>query len=298
MVGFVTHMAYVPRWFVRRRAVAASLALSGIGAGSLAISILSEKFIEALGWRSAFALIGITTIVVLVPLTAFFHRHSPQSVGLQPDGARQPLENREPAPKSEGLTLRQAVRHPAFWLLFISVMMIGMSNMTMVVHQTRMFVDMGYSLTAAAALLGATGFLRSLGGMFWGALSDRIGRTLCIWGTSICGVVSLLFLKSMENSPNTLLLTCFIIIWGIGFLGITPIYASSVADIYQGKHLGKILGTLDQGFGIGAATGPYLAGLAFDHFGNYDKVVLMLMGSATIMGVALWVATTRIPRDS
>lgn len=298
MVGFVTHMAYVPRWFVRRRAVAASLALSGIGAGSLIISILSERLMEWLGWRSAFALIGIATIVLLVPLTAIFHRHSPQSVGLQPDGARLPRENSEPAGQPRGMTLGQAIRHPAFWLLFISVMMIGMTNMTMVVHQTSMFVDMGFSLSVAAALLGVTGFLRSLGGMFWGALSGRIGRTPCIWGTSICGVASLLFLKAMGDSTNVPLLTGFIILWGIGYLGITPIYASSVADLFQGKHLGKILGTLDQGFGIGAATGPYLAGLAFDHYGSYDIVVLVLMGAATVMGLALWAATTREPRES
>ena len=294
MVGFITHMAYIPRWFVKRRALAVSIALSGIGVGALVISILSEQLLLWIGWRSTFALLGITTIILLAPLTLIFHRHSPQAVGLQPDGARPPAQPSQANPGGS-VGLGRAIRMPAYWLLFVAVFSIGMSNMTMMVHQTRLLVDTGYSFTLAAALLGVTGLLRSFGGMFWGALSGRIGRTPCIWGASFFGVVSLIILRAMDGTPNILLLVCFIIMWGMGFLGITPIYASTVADLFQGKHLGKILGMLDQGFGIGAATGPYFAGLIFDRYGSYDLMLYVLMGAASLMGIALWAASTRKP---
>lgn len=292
MAGFITHMAYVPRWFVKRRALAASIALSGIGAGSLVMSIASEKLILWMGWRSTFALVGIITIVLLVPLTAIFHRHSPASIGLRPDGAGKITGAVFVSPPVSP-TLGRAVTQPAFWLLFLAVMMIGLSNMTMVVHQTRLMVDIGFALPLAAVLLGVTGFLRSVGGVFWGALSYKTGRSICIWGASLSGVISLLFLRAIADPSDMALLIGFIIFWGVGYLGITPIYASTVADMFQGKHLGKILGSLDLGFGIGAATGPYLAGLIFDSTGSYDLVMQYMLWAAVIFGIALWAATTR-----
>jgi MFS family permease len=294
MVGFITHMAYIPRWFVKNRGLTTSLALSGIGAGALIISILSEALLETLGWRSSFALAGITMIVFLVPLTALFHRDSPQSIGLHPDGRAEAAET-GPALDGEGVTLSAAVRMPAFWLLFASVTSIGMGNMTMVVHQTRLLVDKGFTLSLAAALLGITGFLRSFGGMVWGYLSDRIGRGPCIWAASVLGVAGLVLLKSMDDTPNLLLVSGFVLLWGMGYLAISPLYAATAADLFQGKHLGKILGTLDQGFGLGAASGPYLAGLIFDRYGSYDLMISMMMGGAILTGITLWAAVARTP---
>jgi MFS family permease len=295
MVGFITHMAYVPRWFVRRRGLTASLALSGIGVGALVISPLSEELIRTFGWRTTFFALGICMLVVLVPLTALFHRNSPEAVGLHPDGAAAPSGG-EGQPQAQGATLGGAMRQPAFWMLFLAVFTVGLGNMTLVVHQTRMLVDIGFTFTLSAALLGTTGFLRSFGGMIWGHLSDRIGRTPCISFLCIAGVAGLALLILTGRFPHLVLLFGYVLMWGMGYTGISPIYASTVADLFHGKHLGKILGTLDQGFGLGAASGPFVAGLIFDRFGSYEPLLWALMGSVVLTGFTLWSAASRIPR--
>ncbi len=295
MVGFITHMAYVPRWFVKRRGLATSLALSGIGTGALVLAPLSDFLINMLGWRTTFFLIGVVTLFFLVPLTAFFHRTSPQAVGLLPDGASGPEPDRRQA-VHEGASLRQALRTPVFWLLFLAVFVIGFANMTLVVHQTRLLVDAGFEVALAAILLGLTGFLRSLGGTIWGPFSDRFGRAPCIWFLCVAGVVALGLLITVSRHASLPALAGFILLWGLGYTGITPIYASTVADLFQGRHLGKILGALDQGFGIGAASGPFLAGMVFDRFGNYEPILWGLMGTVLFTGITLSRAASRIPR--
>lgn len=294
MVGFITHMAYVPRWFVRRRGLATSLALSGIGVGALVFAPLSHTLIEMLGWRATFFATGLTCLLILVPLTAIFHRTSPESIGLHPDG--------DPAPEGapgktlqEGATLGKAVKNPAFWMLFLAVFTVGFCNMTLVVHQTRLLVDIGFTLALASTLLGLTGFLRSLGGTIWGPLSDRIGRTPCIWFLCVAGLLSLGFLIMTTRFPSLPLLLGFILLWGAGYTGISPIYAATVADLFQGRHLGKILGMLDQGFGMGAASGPLLAGMVFDRYGTYEPMLWGLMASVIITGMSLWGAASRLP---
>ena len=291
MLGFIPHMAFVPRWFVKRRGLATAIALSGVGLGSLGMAVFSEKMIEWLGWRTTLWVIGVIAMVVLIPLTAIFHRKSPAAMGLFPDGLPgHPQGGNDGAPT--GLNILAAFRHPAFWLLFLVVTMVGVGNMTLVVHQTRLLVDMGHSLTLAATLFGMTGLMRSVGGLIWGPLSDRIGRGPCIAMITLCGGIGISLLLYAQQTPNLWPVFGFVLFWGIGFYGMTPIYVTTVASHFQGKHLGKIIGFLDQGFGIGSAAGPFLAGLAFDRFGTYEPALWGLLGVVAISGLGLWAASS------
>jgi len=152
---------------------------------------------------------------------------------------------------------------------------------------------MGYSLSLSAALFGLTGLLRSLGGLVWGPLSDRIGRRWCAVYAAAAGVVGLALLFAARTNPNLFLLTAFILLFGVGFSGISPVYAATVADLFPGRNLGKTMGLLDQGFGLGAAGGPYVAGLLYDRMGNYQGTLIMLMVGMVAFGAALFAAASR-----
>ena len=81
--------------------------------------------------------------------------------------------------------------------------------------------------------------------------------------------------------------------FGLGFNGISPVYASAVSDRFAGKNLGTILGLLDLGFGLGSALGPWWAGWMFDRYGNYQGVIVGVALGVSITGLGLWGATRR-----
>jgi OFA family oxalate/formate antiporter-like MFS transporter len=56
--SYVPALGAVQRWFVRRRGFASGLAVSGIGIGTLVMPPLASFFIEALGWRNAYLILG------------------------------------------------------------------------------------------------------------------------------------------------------------------------------------------------------------------------------------------------
>ena len=64
-VGIAVACAYVPMvatvgaWFVRRRTTALGVAVAGIGVGTLVLAPLSERLIDAYGWRTAYVVLGI-----------------------------------------------------------------------------------------------------------------------------------------------------------------------------------------------------------------------------------------------
>jgi MFS family permease len=241
---------------------------------------------------------GIAAMVVLIPINVLFHRHSPERVGLVPDGPSARPAART-APVKASATIGDAVRSPVFWLLALSVTMTGLCNMIIVVHQTRLLVDMGYSLALASLIFGMLGVLRAVGGLIWGPLSDRIGRAACviiICSISIVGL-ALLWLTSLLPAEffalRIALLSGYLLTFGIGYNGIAPVYASTVSDKFAGKNLGTILGLLDLGFGLGSALGPWWAGWMFDRYGSYDGVILGVALGVVLTGLGLWAATRR-----
>ena len=297
-LGFIPHMAIVPRWFVQRRGLASALSLAGVGLGSLGVAALSAELILRIGWRETMWWFGIAAMVVLIPINLVFHQHSAEHIGLAPDGQSAPPAVGI-APVKAGATIRDALRSQTFWLLSLSVTMTGLCNMTMVVHQTRLLVDMGYSLALASLIFGMLGVMRAIGGLIWGPLSDRIGRTVCV--VVICSIsivgLALLWLTSLVPAESfalrIALLSGYLLTFGIGYNAMAPVYASAVSDKFAGKNLGTILGLLDLGFGLGSALGPWWAGWMFDRYGNYGGVILGVAIGVVVTGLGLGAATRR-----
>jgi MFS family permease len=219
-------------------------------------------------------------------------------VGLAPDGpSTRPAARTTPV--KAGATVGEAVRTRTFWLLALAVTMTGTCNMIIIVHQTRLLVDIGYSLALASLIFGMLGVMRAAGGMIWGPLSDRIGRSTCV--VIICGIslvgLALLWLTALvpAESPalRMTLLAGYLLMFGLGYSAMSPVYASSVSDKFAGRNLGTILGLLDLGFGLGSAVGPWWAGWMFDRYGNYDTVILGVALGVVLTGLGLWGATRR-----
>ena len=295
-LGFIPHMAIVPRWFAQRRGLASALSLAGVGLGSLCVATLSAELILHIGWRDTMWWFGIAAMVILIPINLLFHCHSAEHVGLAPDGhSARPAARTAPV-KAE-VTVGDALRTPAFWLLALAVTMTGLCNMILIVHQTRMLVDIGYSLPLASLIFGMLGVMRATGGLIWGPLSDRIGRSSCvviICSISLVGLAMLWLTSVIPAEAATLriaLLVGYLLTYGIGFNGMSPVYASAVSDRFAGKNLGTILGLLDLGFGLGSALGPWWAGWMFDRYGSYSGVILGVALCVVLTGLGLGAAT-------
>src|SRR5581483_10005158 len=71
---YVPLLAVVAGWFYRRRNTALGVAVSGIGAGTLAIPPVSGELIEHIGWRNSYAVLGAATTVLLMVCAALSKR--------------------------------------------------------------------------------------------------------------------------------------------------------------------------------------------------------------------------------
>ena len=83
---------------------------------------------------------------------------------------------------------------------------------------------------------------------------------------------------------------------GLGYGGTSVIYSTAAADLFQGRHFGKILGLMEIGFGLGASLGSAIAGIVFDYFQTYRPAFYLTIGLMLASIAGIWLAAPRTAR--
>ncbi len=100
-------------------------------------------------------------------------------------------------------------------------------------------------------------------------------------------------LLPMRHSPQPVLLWTMVVSQGLLGYGLSSVVAAIVADVFQGRHFGTIMGTL-LGFGIiGGALGPWVLGLAYDLTGSYAPGFWIAIACCALSAVSIWIAAPR-----
>jgi MFS family permease len=170
---------------------------------------------------------------------------------------------------------------------------LGMNLNTLMVHQMAFLTDVGYSKLLGASLLGVVGGLRSVGGMSIASLSDRVGREMAYSIGSIAAFAGVGLLMSIQDTSQSWRLYLFVLMYGLGYGALGPVYAAATADLFPGKQLGTILGVLEAGYGLGGAFGAFMAGYLFDVLGHYVVSFALVLGAIALSCISLWLAAPR-----
>ena len=283
MIGFVPTSTVVSQWFSKRRATAMGVALSGRNFGSVLFVPLTAFLIGWIGWRLTYIAFAVGIVALLFPLNIFLHRNRPYSF-------KDASEDKE----RENWTLRRALWHPVFWLLFVSGMAQGVGFSIIGIHQVAHMVDVGFSKIMAASLLGIFAILRALGGVSGGWIADRFGRKRTFVSMSLLSIVGIycLMVATPEKWPY---IYFFVLFYGASGGARGTVFVALKADMFSGSSFGRILGVSLVGTGIASGFGPWLAGYIFDVSGNYQIAfwLVIVMNLLSIILVAMAVTVSK-----
>lgn len=301
MMTYTAHSQFLPNWFVRRRALAISIAFAGAGVGAVLLLPWLQGIISADGWRASCVAMGWLVLLVVAPITLLV-RKAPADVGQNPDGDRAapgPAARRDaatvvdPAWAAIDWTLGRALRTPRFWWIALGYFLALVAWYAVQVHQTEYLIQVGFSPLVAAWALGAVSVAGIPGQILLGALSDRIGREW-VWSVGCLGfALCYAALLGLEHAPSNGLLYAMVLAQGFLGYGLTSVMGPIVAEIFQGPHYGAIFGTLTIAVIGGGAAGPWLAGIVSDVTGSYRLAFLAIIACCAVSALAIWLAAPR-----
>jgi MFS family permease len=268
----------VGRWFTQNRGLAMSVATSGSAFGQLLIVPVATWIMLATSWQTTYRVMAVALLVVTVPLSAIFLRDAPRAAE---------VAGKASSPE-DGLTLREAVAHPAFWILAFGFVVCGWTMAFPNTHFLAYADDMGMSVLHAANTISATAIFSILGSVLLGLAADRFRRTSVLALTyALRGLAFLLLLVL----PAGNLLYVYGLVLGISWTATTPLTAAIAADRYGPKHLGFIFGSLFTFMNLGFGLGSFLGGVIFEASGGYQTALIVNVA----LGLAAAIAAALVP---
>jgi len=260
-IGIGVGLVYVPSvgavqpWFGANRAFASGLAVAGIGAGNIAGPLLAAWWIGLFGWRGAYGALALF-VFVLGGVAALAIRQQPSIAAAGP---------------ASGMPLRLAMRTPAFWLIYASLVLSCVGLFVPMVHLGPYAQDAGYSEAQGVTLVSLIGLGSLLGRFTVGGIAERLGRLPSL-AAMYAGLGVMLVV--WWSTTAWWLLALFALVFGLCYGAYVALVPTIVMDLYGARSVSGIIGTLYTGAGIGTLIGPWLAGAAYDALGTYDVPIL------------------------
>jgi MFS family permease len=143
-------------------------------------------------------------------------------------------------------------------------------------HLVAFCSDLGISRTISAVMLSVLLGTAFLSRQIWGAISDKIGGLATVLiGSAWQAAAMMAFLFTQDEVGLFTVSAAF----GIGFSGIIPAYVLALRDLFPAREASWRIPTLLLFSGIGMASGGWLAGLLYDHFGHYAPAFAFGVGT-------------------
>ena len=294
--GWIAFVTLINNWFPRRGALAMSIAVSGIQLGGFIVPLLAWG-IENHDFRLTALAIGVILILVAVPASLFV-RNRPEDMDLSPDGARIPRAGVASGASSQAessdapdMTLREALRSVAFWVIAVARLTSVVSIVTLSVHLVPKLTDSGISLITANFVVTLYTFVAFLSGFVAGYIADRTSKVSVLFVCMLMQAVAMGILTVTDSLPMAM---AFAVLWGAGFGGRVPLLTSIVGEFFGRKNFGAILGMNMVPSNIAMIFAPLFAGFMFDLQQSY----FIPFATFTVMGFigAFIILLARAPR--
>lgn len=274
----------ISNWFDRYRGLALGVMLLGLGLGALVMPSVAQLLIARFGWHVAYAALGAGILLVSTPLVTRFLGERPEGRGLLPDGGI----SAHPAPTESknnalGMTWREALRTPTFWLLMSSFALAAAATQACFTHMAAIVSDRGSNAQLAALASSLLGGGLLIGRTGSGYLLDRFFAPR-VAALIFAGAAAGIALLRTAYSPGPAFAAAFLIGLAMGAEGDVMPYLTS--RYFGLRCFGEICGIVFAGFSLAGGLGPYLMGAAYDANGSY-ALPLVLFCIALLIAAGL-----------
>jgi MFS family permease len=273
LTAMVLAATVATRWFSERRGLVVGMLSASTATGQLVFLPLLAKLTVLYGWRLSLCFVCVMLMLAAV-LVLLLMRNRPSDMDLAPYGATEIV----PPPTEAGglgalllspiLVLKDAAQNRAFWVLFATFFICGLSTNGLVqTHFIALCGDFGLAPVRAAGVLAMMGVFDFFGTIGSGWLSDRFdNRWLLFWYYGLRGL-SLIYLPFTDFTFYGLSL--FAMFYGLDWIATVPPTVKLTSRYFGTERTNVVFGWIFAGHQLGAATAAYGAGLTRTLYATY-----------------------------
>lgn len=289
LAGFGAAMVYCGcigvalKWFPDKRGLASGVIAAGFGSGSgLFIPILSY-IIARQDFRDAFLYTGVAQGLIIILAAQFLGKATPPAI---PVPVAKPTAKPNTRTHGENFNSLEMLKTSHFYILYAAMTMMGIGGL-MVTANTAVVADsIGIAAAVVPVALSVNQFANGGGRIFWGWVSDHLGRerTMIIaFLIQAAALVSVITIGSKSGLLFGITLALVFFTWGEVYV----LFPSACADFFGSRNASSNYAFLYSTKGVASILGGYVAAILFERTGSWTAV---FYGSAALALVATGLA--------
>ena len=286
--GLVPNMLILSRWFVARRGVAVGILLMGSSLGGALFPLIVRPTLVEDGWRAAVTLIVLVGGAMMALGLLLVRNHRPGSDATAV--AAQPVA-------TGGLTLGQAARMPAFYILMLATGTVWFCITGTLQHQS-IFLgqDLGVPTAKLPVIFSVFFWCAIIGKVLFGWLGDRFNKVWILLLSVLNMMVGIILLRNADPNADVTLYG-YAMVYGVGFAGAFSAIQLVLAEFYAGAAYGRILGVFVMVDSWAGAAGVWAMGARRVAEDSYIPALNTLIGLLVAVSVLVLILKRYEPRS-
>lgn len=288
--SLVVSTTVVARWFHERRAVALSVASTGLSLGGMLLTPLIRQWLKELPLTTATNRLAVIYLVVVVPVTLVLVRPDPAAFGLGPDGrvlggAAPVSEPGAPAVVlPSGVSYADAIRSRTFLAITLGFLFALGAQVGAIAQLVKLSDERITSAGAAGRTVSILAGCSVVGRLLGGVVADRLGIERFTIAVLAMQASSLVLLSRVEGvAPMYVGAAAF----GVAVGNVLLLHPLLLAHVFGMSDYPRIYGRSQFFTTFGVAGGPFLYGWLHDHAGGYSTSYLV-GGALGVTGLLLY----------
>ncbi len=286
-MGYVTPVATVAKWFPDKKGLATGIVVMGFGVGAL---LLSKGLAPVLVVQTAgdlplvFFGLGAVFAVILIPASLLMSNPPPVPAAAGGSAAGG-------AGSAEPESVRAYLKTGQFLLLWIVFFFNIAAGISIISFQSELLQEVwslaNPSLEPAvlagygATLIAVSSLFNGVGRLFWGLLSDRIGRVNVFRILLSTQMVVFGVLMTETNPWVFSVLVCYVLLcFGGGFATMPPF----ILDTFGARRMSAVYGAVLTAWAAAGIAGPMYVGYLKDTYPDRAVMYCFLIGILMLGG--------------
>jgi cyanate permease len=281
-MGVVVIATVVSLWFVRRRGLAISLALTGASSGGVVVTPLLVLLVERFGFATAMLTATAVMVAVLVPVAVAWI--GPPSAAGPAEAQANDASQARISSAPDQVSRAKLMRSIALWTISIPFALALLAQIGFIVHQIAL-LEPKIGRASAGFAVSVMTFMAIVGRLGVGMVVDRFDPRF-VTAVSLVSQAAALFAILQSDGVAIVLAACAVFGFSVGNLITLP--PLIIHREFSAASFVVVMGLSNAISGIIGAFGPVLVGMVRGWSGDYDAalalcIVLELVAAAIVV---------------